>query len=342
MKKISIIGFFLLSVVLMGTGAVQHNQLTNTNALHALHVNCYQGTYTGMAAVTNMWAGDCYQIVGDPNPALNGLHFEYQSAVPAPTPAYGTGNWVPLLTGQSLSPTWTFTPTWTITETLTPTPTGSLTPTKTATFTPSATGANTATNTPTLTPTLTPENTLTPVPGSDVIVTGFACDGTATGVTILGNRIQVTGISGVVPGDYVAFAGLLPNSANTLWPVVAATTNYFEVLTNQPGITNGGSADSIFDFRGNRCKNLNLLSGVTVISGNTYQFNFTDNQPDIYYGVELGSSNQGSNSKNLGLDYTMANNSLTVFFGTFSGASPVTFKGSSATNYFYMKLSGIQ
>src|SRR5579859_2010871 len=96
MKKLLAI---ILFPVLCWAGAVQHNMLTNTNALHGLHVGCYQGTFAGMAAVTNMWAGDCYDALDIQQ------KFFYQSSVPAPTPAYGTGNWVPEIIGAPYTPT---------------------------------------------------------------------------------------------------------------------------------------------------------------------------------------------------------------------------------------------
>lgn len=356
MKKILLA--FLIPAI-SWAGAVQLNQITNSNALHGLPTgaNAYTGTYAQMAAVTNQWCGDHYYATDI------GQEFLYQCSTPIPngTPANGSGSWVPFGLGSTPTNTWTITPTWTITNTptstasYTPTPTGSFTPTKTATFTPTATGANTATNTPTVTatptftPTFTPANTYTPVVGSDVVLTGFTCDGLATGVTVLGNRIQVTGITGVVPGDYVAFNGLLPISANTLWPVVASTTNYFEVATTQPGIISSNpptpeTTDVVAVFRGDRCKNLNLISGVTVI-GATYQFNFTDNQPDVYFGEDLGGAYAAPNSLLLPFDYTMSNNSIIISFGgfvPFSKSQPTSLSGSAPTSYFYIKLSGIQ
>jgi hypothetical protein len=135
MKKIIAL-ILWCGIFIFGMG-ISSNALKNTNASHSLPCPCYQGTYAQMFAVTNMWAGDCYLVVGDPTPANNAQEYVYQSSVPPPTPAFGSGNWASMCVQAvpTFTPSPTFTASFTRTYTPSKTPTATQTPTKTPTYT---------------------------------------------------------------------------------------------------------------------------------------------------------------------------------------------------------------
>jgi hypothetical protein len=96
--------FALLALVFpilaMGQVGIPHNQAMNTNAYHGLHVLGYQGPCSLMASVTNMWADDTYYCTD------TGTMYYYQSSVPAPTPAFGSGSWQAIVSAvPSATPT---------------------------------------------------------------------------------------------------------------------------------------------------------------------------------------------------------------------------------------------
>lgn len=173
MKKTIALALLLAMPILAFAQSVLHHwQVTNTNAFHGLHVGCYQGTLAGMAAVTNQWAGDCYQVVGDSTPTNNGQHYEYQSSVPAPTPAFGTGQW--FLVTES-NPSWTPTP------------------------------SSTPTSTPTASPTATPSGTPTAIPTAFVYTQFYFSQFTPTpsaGTTVGGYLPTAGGLTITQPGTY--------------------------------------------------------------------------------------------------------------------------------------------
>lgn len=211
MRKFIFIFFLMLFARQAVAGAVTHSSLTNTNQSHELHTGCYQGSYSAMAAVTNQWAGDCYD-------ALDlGTKFYYQSSVPAPTPANGTGSWVPLAIKGTFTRTWT--------PTITPTPTNTVltsTPTFTNTLTSTLTFTSTSTYTPTFTPTPTFTYTRTP---------------TFTGTLSPTVWLSYTSTSTFSPT-------LSPTPTNTFSPTFTWTNTF--TVTPTPTSTNSPTATATF------------------------------------------------------------------------------------------------
>jgi hypothetical protein len=138
MKRLFLILIFLTPFVLLSCvgiqekrmgGAVQHNQLTNTNDFHGLHSPGGQvANYSALMAVTNMWAGDLAYVQDSEQ------YWYYASTVPAPTPAYGTGQWVLQTAPGTITPS---------TPPITSTPTNTATPVNTSTPTPTPTAGPT-------------------------------------------------------------------------------------------------------------------------------------------------------------------------------------------------------
>ena len=332
--------FIVLMMLILGAPglsfAISHSQLTDSNAGRGLHFKGFTSpSYSALQAVTTQLCGDTGSVTG--NGPIQDYIFDCND-----------NQWHPYQIGPASTSTWTPTPTWTVTNTPSPTVTSTPTNTPTKTNTLPA-GTNTPTLVPTFTPTFTPTitntptstvtaiSTVTPVIGSDVDLVGNEVYNTATGVTIVGNRIQVTGISGVNSGDYVSFTGLLPTAANVLWPVVNSSSSYFEVQTNMPSITNGGSADCIFLIRGNRSKNANLFKSILRSGLALYDFTFVNPQPDSNYQIITGAAG-GSGGSNLFMavptitttDFT----AYTVFSTAMTGREP--------SAYFAIHLKGIQ
>jgi hypothetical protein len=133
-------------------------------------------------------------------------------------------------------------------------------------------------------PTVTPDN------GVRVLLVGRSLENDSSVLTAVGSTLFATYNNGHGPanaGDFVAVTGCTTAAANAVWPVINTTSSVIEISTNIPGIVVGpGSALMIFN--GARSRSVSLISSVSALATGSYQFNFTDTQPDAFEPVVSG------------------------------------------------------
>lgn len=176
--------------------------------------------------------------------------------------------------------------------------------------------------------------------GAQVVISGRSLENDAPSLISNGSYLIGTytvSNGGIHPGDFVAVVSCTTGAANAIWPVVNATTTYFILQTNIPNIV-VGSGVPLFEFRGNECKNLNLIHDMNSSIGNgSYRFNFTDTQPDYYFVTTSGKFVSNTNSGVVVIDNVSTTYAIGICQDITNGAGLFI-----PNNYFTLKLEGIQ